>query len=250
MISDSHGQRAVGQKQAPMGKVFSPLASSAGNRPYMASAEHLKENVPRSSWSEDGFPRGSNSSRHVGREGAKGDPIPHSSAVKEAQLAVAEAEKKGEKVAVMRKLIGPRAGLPTLRKDVLRLAALLHVEVCEKESVDQIKQKLRPIVNLLMGDIKKAPPSKAESPAIPKAQMPSASLLRIQGSPPCKNSGNPAELGRGSIASSQRRHQQCRHPRPSEGNLASARGALPKHVSAGSPSHLADGARPSADSTQ
>lgn len=141
----------------------------------MASAEHLKEMHwfrDRVGWQlaflEDPVLQGMMAARV--QKGVRSQI--RQAAIKEAQQEAAEAEKKGEKVMAMRELIGPRGGLPTLRKDVLRLAALLHVKVGEKESVEAIKQRLKPIVNSMLEDIKKAPPSKASSSAEPMMQAP------------------------------------------------------------------------------
>lgn len=49
-----------------------------------------------------------------------------------------------------RSLIGPRGGLPTLRADLLRLCALLRVQVEDWDTVDRLKEKARPVVRTLM----------------------------------------------------------------------------------------------------
>lgn len=51
-----------------------------------------------------------------------------------------KARAEGRQEAAVRELIGPRGGLPTLRKDLLKLAALVHVPVTDKMTVDQIRQ--------------------------------------------------------------------------------------------------------------
>lgn len=48
-----------------------------------------------------------------------------------------------------RTLIGPKGCLPTLRRHLLKLAALLRVDIAEKDTVDTIKEKAKPMVNLL-----------------------------------------------------------------------------------------------------
>ncbi|CAE7872695.1 Mfsd6, partial [Symbiodinium necroappetens] len=63
----------------------------------------------------------------------------------------AEKHEKGEALKAARRLLGPRGGLPTLKGDLLRLAVLLNVEVGSTETVDKIKQRLRPMVNALRG---------------------------------------------------------------------------------------------------
>ncbi|OLP82867.1 hypothetical protein AK812_SmicGene36445 [Symbiodinium microadriaticum] len=74
--------------------------------------------------------------------------------VKEAQQ---EAEKEADRMKVARSLIGPRGGLPTLKADLLRLAALLEVSVSERDKVDDLKAKLKPMIGLLKNE---APPSR------------------------------------------------------------------------------------------
>ncbi|OLP96995.1 Major facilitator superfamily domain-containing protein 6 [Symbiodinium microadriaticum] len=63
----------------------------------------------------------------------------------------AEKHEKGEALKAARRLLGPRGGLPTLKGDLLRLAVLLNVEVGSTETVDKIKQRLRPMVDALRG---------------------------------------------------------------------------------------------------
>ena len=59
--------------------------------------------------------------------------------------AQAQAALEEDKLKAARALLGPRHGLPTLRADLLRLAALLHVVVEDKDTVDKLKTKLRPL---------------------------------------------------------------------------------------------------------
>ncbi|CAK9063210.1 unnamed protein product, partial [Durusdinium trenchii] len=85
-------------------------------------------------------------------------------AMEEALKEAKEAEAAGNKEEMARALIGPRGGLPSLRGDLLKLAALLNVEIKAEDNVETIKVKLRPMVNLLKE--KPAPPqSKAKSKA-------------------------------------------------------------------------------------
>ena len=66
----------------------------------------------------------------------------------------------------MRELVGPRGGLPTLRKDLLKLAALVQAPVTDKMTVEQIKQAVRPIVQEIAreGSPKKSGASSSGSP--------------------------------------------------------------------------------------
>ena len=61
------------------------------------------------------------------------------------------AKERGEELQAARSLLGPKGGLPTLKADLLRLATLLHVDVGPTETVEKIKQKLRPMVSTLKG---------------------------------------------------------------------------------------------------
>lgn len=72
--------------------------------------------------------------------------------------AKAEAKKlahEGRTQEAIRSMIGPRGGLPTLKADLLRLAALLHVEVNEKQTVDQLRAKCRDVIKDIKLDPKK-----------------------------------------------------------------------------------------------
>ena len=70
--------------------------------------------------------------------------------------AAEEASKEADRLKVARTLIGPRGGLPTLKADLLRLASLLNVTVSEKDKVDDLKAKIRPMIGLLKVDEKTA----------------------------------------------------------------------------------------------
>ena len=67
------------------------------------------------------------------------------------------------KIEAVRSLIGPRGGLPTLRNDLLRLAALLHVEVGERDTIEVLKTKIRPMVESLKGPLAEAKSSKSST---------------------------------------------------------------------------------------
>lgn len=67
----------------------------------------------------------------------------------EAQKEARTAEEEGNKEEMARALIGPRGGLPPVRGDLLKLAALLNVPVNPDDNVEVIKTKVRPIVNAL-----------------------------------------------------------------------------------------------------
>ena len=59
----------------------------------------------------------------------------------------------------VRELVGPRGGLPSLKKDLMKLASLVNVEFDEKATVDQLKAKIKPIVAEMKGALK-APPTR------------------------------------------------------------------------------------------
>jgi len=54
-----------------------------------------------------------------------------------------------------RTLIGPRGGLPSLRSDLIRLAALLHVPIEDSDTVEKLKEKVKPMIAILK---EKSPP--------------------------------------------------------------------------------------------
>ncbi|CAE7399786.1 Ank3 [Symbiodinium necroappetens] len=97
---------------------------------------------------------------------------------------------------------GPRGGLPTLKTDLLRLASLLQVTVSERDKVDDLKAKLRPMIGLLRGDdnttSKPAPAPTASSscslrpslrptpPTLTSLPLPSAAPASLQTSGPMR----------------------------------------------------------------
>ena len=62
----------------------------------------------------------------------------------------------------VRTLVGPRGGLPSLKADLLRLAALCHVEVSEKDTVEQLKTKVKPIVDSMKDTLVKPSPKRVK----------------------------------------------------------------------------------------
>lgn len=72
-----------------------------------------------------------------------------------------------------RALIGPKGGLPSLKNDLLRLGALLRLEVNEQMTVEQLKKLCKPAVELLKPN-NKEPRALPEPPrgARPKASAP------------------------------------------------------------------------------
>ena len=94
--------------------------------------------------------------------------------------ALAEAKTQAQKIAASgqredaaRALIGPRGGLPSLRADIIKLAALLQVEVDARDTVPVLQKKVRPMVDILKNKMKydsKASSSK-ETPTAPSEFM-------------------------------------------------------------------------------
>ena len=89
-------------------------------------------------------------------------------AVEQAKKLNSEAKREAE----ARTLIGPRGGLPSLRSDLLRLAALLHVPIEESDTVDKLKEKVKPMIATLK---EKSPPLTAVKSAAKKGARPKSS---------------------------------------------------------------------------
>ena len=64
-----------------------------------------------------------------------------------------QAATEAEHLRAARVLIRPQDGLPTLKADLIRLAALLHVPVEDKDSVAKLKDKIKSLVS--SGDLGK-----------------------------------------------------------------------------------------------
>ena len=87
-------------------------------------------------------------------------------AIKEAQAEAVEMTKKGEQLEAVRSLIGPCGGLPSLKADLVKLAALFNIPVEAKMTNEELKTLCRPMVNKLM----------VKSPSKPKPSSASTSL--------------------------------------------------------------------------
>ena len=83
--------------------------------------------------------------------------------------------------------MGPKGGLPSLKKDLIRLAAFLEQPVDEKATVEQLKSVLRPLVSRLFLEAPKKTGSSSSSQAVvaaPKPKMTSSASpprLPVQG---------------------------------------------------------------------
>ncbi len=92
--------------------------------------------------------------------------------------AYAEAQKQAQILAAQdrlqeaaRELLGPKGGLPTLKKDLIKLAAFLEQPVDEKATVDQLKNVLRPLVaDMFKGNPKKSTSSSSSQAVVPQVK--------------------------------------------------------------------------------
>ena len=84
-------------------------------------------------------------------------------ALMEAKEEAKKAKDAGKQQIAVRELVGPRGGLPTLCQDLLKLAALLHLDVSEKDNNAMLREKCRPAVDLLMESMPKSAKAKAEA---------------------------------------------------------------------------------------
>ncbi|CAE7206232.1 unnamed protein product [Symbiodinium natans] len=75
----------------------------------------------------------------------------HSQLVDKLKAEAIAKKTKAEQLTAARALLGPKGGLPTLKQDLIRLAALLHVEVNDNDTVEKLKTKLRPTLDALRG---------------------------------------------------------------------------------------------------
>ncbi len=93
----------------------------------------------------------------------------------QAQEEASQALKDGREVEMVRSLIGPRGGLPQLKQDLLRLAALCHVELKGDETVEKLKTLVRPVVQTILQKNPVKSEAKPESPTLalksPKSPM-------------------------------------------------------------------------------
>ena len=62
------------------------------------------------------------------------------------------AELDGRKEDLARELLGPRGGMPRTKADLVKLAVLLNVVVDPKDTIEQLKVKIKPLVDAVMGE--------------------------------------------------------------------------------------------------
>ena len=94
---------------------------------------------------------------------------------KEAREEAQRRAAQGQQLQLLRELIGPRGGLPTLRGDLLKLATILHIPVEDKDTVPILRTKCRPAVTALMAGLKTETRSAAGMAASKAAPQPAAS---------------------------------------------------------------------------
>ncbi|CAE6915744.1 RE2 [Symbiodinium sp. CCMP2592] len=98
----------------------------------------------------------------------------HGQLVEKLKKEAAEKKTREEQLTAARALLGPKGGLPTLKQDLIRLATLLHVEVSAQDTVEKLKNKLRPTLDALKGiPLQAAPPTTSTTtPAASSAGLP------------------------------------------------------------------------------
>ncbi|CAK9055392.1 Uncharacterized protein SCF082_LOCUS29961 [Durusdinium trenchii] len=102
-------------------------------------------------------------------------------AIQEAQLEAEAATKRGEKHDMVRSLIGPKGGLPTLKADLVKLASLLNIPVQTGMTVEDLKKACRPLVAEIA---QKPTPSKASgSTSSTERHVPETSMARPSQAP-------------------------------------------------------------------
>lgn len=98
-------------------------------------------------------------------------------AVEDAKKAAEEAQKAGQVEEAVRAMVGPRGGLPALKGDLLRLAALLQIDVSDpKLTVAQLKDKCRDVIKDIKFGASSSSASLATSPVRKKAEVPQGQL--------------------------------------------------------------------------
>ena len=137
------------------------------NMQNLGDCSHLRDRLGlATSFMEDPKVEGMLCGRAMKGLGAKLKKQAHLEALEAAKAA----EESGKREQEARSMIGPKGGLPTLRGDLLRLAALLHVPVEDGDTVNQLKEKIKPTVALLKE--KPEPKALAKSPSRARGAIP------------------------------------------------------------------------------
>lgn len=97
------------------------------------------------------------------------------------------------KVEAVRSLIGPRGGLPTLRNDLLRLATLLHVEIADRDTIEVLKTKIRPVVESLKGPLAEVKSSRSSTEHFEVGTPTAAATAKSAPKPQMLEKPNPAQ---------------------------------------------------------
>ena len=79
----------------------------------------------------------------------------HREAMRHAQEQAQKQVRSGKEEEFIKELVGPRGGLPTLKKDLIKLATLLHQPVDPSDKVETLKEKIRGPLTTVMGTLAK-----------------------------------------------------------------------------------------------
>ena len=110
----------------------------------------------------------------------------HREAMKHTQEMAEKQRKSGKETEHTKDLIGPRGGLPTLKKDLVALATLLHLPVGEKDTVDILKDKIRGPLATVVGSLKdRDKRSRASQDASKEESMKPVSPPLVKAKAPC-----------------------------------------------------------------
>ena len=119
--------------------------------------------------------------------------------IAEAKAHAAQAHREGTLEEQARALIGPRGGMPHLRQDLVKLAALLRVPLEEKMTVAQIKECIKPMLDVLKANA----PNPSASGAASSSQNPPP---KKASAPPMKST--PSKAASESLVGNQLQSQQ------------------------------------------
>ena len=89
-------------------------------------------------------------------------------AAREEKEKAQQIREKGQHLNAVRELLGPRGGLPRLRGDLFKLAALLQIEVADKSTRDELKTKIQPFVRTLVESMAQTDSKSSSSHQVPK----------------------------------------------------------------------------------
>ena len=119
--------------------------------------------------------------------------------IKEAKAHADRMTQEEERREVARQLIGPKGGLPSLKSDLLRLAALLRVETNAKMTIEELKSLIKPMIETLKGVPSDSSSSKAGykgrvSKAQPSQKPVAASHQASSSTPPATSTLNAQQI--------------------------------------------------------